>query len=326
MAIEKGGRREPASFFRSSSPGLARSARLRHLAICAIVRRMLGKAMVILGLSLSCVGSTAVPDPVPPSAERRQRIAWGATQRDDEFAGLIRSSVYSACGSDRVLRCQQFAPRSYRSIPPIVPIRSMKCLETVYPRGFRTCEFVLGTARRHIRCTIEFRERIGIHNPYWSDEIATDARPVSYKNDDMTAVSYGRSSLKCDGPLLPLTAEPPPVDPAPATPPMLRELRQDLITPDDYYMIDLAPSDTGITLMKLRVGSHGRIDRCTTIRSSGSRTVDERACHLVYARAHFQPATDARGRQVTAETLYRHDWRAMPQRTHIDNMSALSGV
>lgn len=169
---------------------------------------MSGRALLILVMPLACAGSVAIPASSLPTPEQQRLRAWAKTWRDAEYADLIRSSVYGACGGDLVPRCRQLVSRSARHIRTTVSIRSMDCLESVYPPGLRTCRFTLGTAVRQVRCSVEFHERIGIHNPYWSDEAKPPPMAAPRRDDVRTAISFGRSSLACDAPPLSLIKAP----------------------------------------------------------------------------------------------------------------------
>lgn len=79
--------------------------------------------------------------------------------------------------------------------------------------------------------------------------------------------------------------------------------RSKLITEDDYPIPWISQGKSGIVAMRLPVGSHGRIDRCTVTRSTGSEALDERSCELLRARARCYPARNAKGRKVAAEIL-----------------------
>jgi TonB family protein len=223
---------------------------------------------------------------------------------------VVRLSLYQACGGDRELRCQQFGPLILRGIPPTIPLRALRCRETgSYPRRARDCSFTAGDEKdRATICRVTLRERSGI---YWSDELPPPEPPkASGTTASIPMVPIGRSSLACAGPLLALTREPEKIDPAPATPPRgVRELAS-LITEDDYPIPAVSKGREGTTTMRLRVGSHGRIDRCTVTLSSGSEGLDERACQLLRARAFFLPARNAEGHPVAAEISYSHHWKA----------------
>lgn len=60
------------------------------------------------------------------------------------------------------------------------------------------------------------------------------------------------------------------------------------------------PPRTGFQTLRftLLVNSDGRVEECAVNSSSGSRSVDRRACRSMQRRARFEPATDANGNAI----------------------------
>jgi protein TonB len=261
-------------------------------------------------LTLGCFASAEVRPP-PPALSEAELLRVRAEREREEMEDVIRLSVYHECGGDRELRCQQLAPRILRAIPPAVPLRAVECEESGrYPRRVRRCAFALGSETGpSAACRVTLRELPGHHSLYWSDELPPPpSPPEASPGIAIPAMGFGRSSLSCDGPLLALTREPERVDPAPATPPRPTADLATLITEDDRPIPALSQGKSGTVAMRLRIGSHGRIDRCSVIRSSGSEALDEAACSLLRARAFFLPAQDGEGRAVAAEISHSHEW------------------
>lgn len=265
---------------------------------------------VPLLLALGCVASAGVDDPYPPRLSPETARVF-AEMRRLALEEQVRMPVYEACGGDRELRCQQFAPKMLRAIPPAIPVTGLRCRETGgYPGRVRACAFTLGDrAHGTVDCTVTLRELVGIHNPYWSDALPPEPSPPAKDDHVPAAPPLGRTSLACSGPLRPLTREPERPDPAPAEPPRSSTDLATLITPDDYPIPAMSHGQEGVTAMRLQVGSHGRIDRCRVTRSSGNEVLDERACTLLRARAFFVPARDRRGKAVAANLDYSYRWR-----------------
>jgi TonB family protein len=268
---------------------------------------------VPLLLVLGCVGSgdmtqSAQPAPVRLTPEMARIFA---DRRLRQIEDDVRLPVYEACGGDRELRCQQFAPEILRAIPPAIALTALRCRETgAYPRRIRACAFTLGDRDRGtVPCTVTLRELPGIHTLYWSHDLPPESSRRANGGAAAVDVPLGRSSLACTGPLLALTREPEHADPAPAEPPRRIADLGGLITPDDYPIPAMSHGQEGVTAMRLQVGSHGRIDRCRVTRSSGSEALDETACTLLRARAFFLPARDARGKAVAADIDYSYRWR-----------------
>ncbi|MGY4395836.1 TonB family protein [Sphingomonas sp. UYAg733] len=260
------------------------------------------------------LGSAAMQQPAAPLSDREEWIKWAAERKRDETEGSLRLSVYLACGGDGELRCQQFASKSQRGIAPTIPIGSVKCQDAGPRPGIvQDCTFTLGHEHRStVACSVTFHKRAGEHMAYWSDQIVSSEPVHPSQNDGIASVRLGRSSLKCSEPLLALTDEPEKVDPAPAIPPKLNENSSaPLITQTDYSYA-ASKGYKGLVVMKIRVGSHGRIDRCTTTQSSGVKYLDDTACEQISARAYFQPAVNAQGQAVAVEISLSHSWKATP--------------
>jgi protein TonB len=70
------------------------------------------------------------------------------------------------------------------------------------------------------------------------------------------------------------------------------------LTDADYRRSGLPRGASGTVLIGFRVRADGRVDRCSTVRSSGYAVIDRETCRLVERRFRFRPARDAAGRAI----------------------------
>lgn len=95
----------------------------------------------------------------------------------------------------------------------------------------------------------------------------------------------------------PLAAEPPRlIDPQPS------------ITYDDYPMDAIRRGEAGIVSVLLKVSAEGSVSGCEVTESSLSKPLDLQTCALLTRRAHFEPATDASGRNIAGEYRMSTPW------------------
>jgi hypothetical protein len=231
------------------------------------------------------------------------------------FESNLRLSVYFECGGDEELRCQQFGPDDLRGIRPTIPLGGLQCKEVGNFGGrVRTCSFVLGgNGGATSFCNVRMHEAVGIHSPYWTDELPPVASVKNTSDRNIPSFTVGRSSLTCNTPLLALTAEPEKVDPSPTIGPQIRGNWQELIA--EIERVYSSPRDWrgGTTVVRLRVGSHGRIDRCKIEQASGLERMEQEVCQQLRTRAWFDPARDKIGNAVAAEITQRLVWESPPK-------------
>lgn len=67
--------------------------------------------------------------------------------------------------------------------------------------------------------------------------------------------------------------------------------RRNTIGEDDYPSASLRAEEEGITTVRYVVGTNGRVEQCTVVKSSGHPRLDERTCDLIQRRFRFDPAT-----------------------------------
>jgi protein TonB len=94
-----------------------------------------------------------------------------------------------------------------------------------------------------------------------------------------------------------------------SNPPVAREAGHDgvrsargdvrtVFSADDYPVDAQRKGEEGTVQAKLDVDTHGRVSRCTVIRSSGSASLDGATCRILQRRARFAPARDVKGKAV----------------------------
>ena len=74
---------------------------------------------------------------------------------------------------------------------------------------------------------------------------------------------------------------------------------QGLFSGDDYPQDALRNEETGRVTVRLTIGTSGRVDNCSVISSSGSRSLDSATCRILTSRARFTPAKLSNGQPTT---------------------------
>lgn len=64
----------------------------------------------------------------------------------------------------------------------------------------------------------------------------------------------------------------------------------------------------GVVVVRLTVGTNGRVTDCRLRRSSGNRDLDGVTCHIIRQRFRFKPARDAQGRPVKDTVEWEQVW------------------
>lgn len=80
------------------------------------------------------------------------------------------------------------------------------------------------------------------------------------------------------------------------------------ITPADYPKSELAQRVSGTTAFTLSLDENGEVTDCRVTASSGSAVLDDAACTLLKARAHFSPATNSKGEKIADSYSSRVVW------------------
>ena len=64
----------------------------------------------------------------------------------------------------------------------------------------------------------------------------------------------------------------------------------------------------GRVVVRIDVGTNGRVAACTIVKSSGNADLDETSCRLIKKRYRYEPARDAAGRPVPDAVREGHVW------------------
>jgi TonB family protein len=78
---------------------------------------------------------------------------------------------------------------------------------------------------------------------------------------------------------------------------------------DDYPGEALRAEAEGTTVVRLAVGTDGRVGECKVLSSSGHASLDKRSCEVLEQRARFNPAIGADGNAVRAYVVTYLGWR-----------------
>ena len=70
----------------------------------------------------------------------------------------------------------------------------------------------------------------------------------------------------------------------------------------------------GSVTVRYTVGADGRVRDCRVMKTSGVGAIDDTTCRLIEQRFRYEPARDASGRAVAADTGWRQDWWLEPRR------------
>ena len=118
-------------------------------------------------------------------------------------------------------------------------------------------------------------------------------------------------------PVVTPSAPPAPVArPAPPPPPPVKTVPprsavgdlQGLFRGDDYPLSAIERDEQGSVIVRLTIGTNGRVSGCNVTSSSGSRTLDNATCQILQSRAKFTPARDNRGNLTTDTVSQRIRW------------------
>jgi len=99
-----------------------------------------------------------------------------------------------------------------------------------------------------------------------------------------------------------------PIPPAPP-PPTASHNVAGLFSYEDYPAKALENGWEGSVIVKVRVGTNGRVRSCRIVKSSGHVPLDIKTCEIVLLRAKFSPARDSNGNPVEDDVeLPRISW------------------
>jgi len=114
----------------------------------------------------------------------------------------------------------------------------------------------------------------------------------------------------------PAPPAPPAPPPPPPPPPPVKTVParsasgdlQGLFRGDDYPQAAIRNDEQGAVLVRLSIGTDGRVTNCSVSSSSGSRALDRATCRILQSRARFTPARDNRGNPTTDTISQRIRW------------------
>jgi len=81
-----------------------------------------------------------------------------------------------------------------------------------------------------------------------------------------------------------------------------------LFSTNDYPIESVRNAEQGTVAVVIRVDAAGRISDCIVERSSGFPALDSQTCRILWLRARFVPARDAKGRAVDSAWRQRIRW------------------
>ena len=93
---------------------------------------------------------------------------------------------------------------------------------------------------------------------------------------------------------------------APVRPP--ERVEWPVITNDNYPPEALRLREQGLVGVTYTISEKGRVEACTIVQSSGSKSLDEASCALIIKRARYRAARDAEGKAVPAEARLMMAW------------------
>ncbi len=89
-----------------------------------------------------------------------------------------------------------------------------------------------------------------------------------------------------------------------------------LFSNDDYPPKALENGWEGGVIVKVRVGTNGRVRACRIVQSSGYQVLDIKTCEIMLLRAKFTPARDSNGNAVEDDVqLPMIRWRTVANTT-----------
>jgi protein TonB len=81
-----------------------------------------------------------------------------------------------------------------------------------------------------------------------------------------------------------------------------------LFSTDDYPQSSLRNEEHGTTVVRLSVGTDGRVTDCSVTSSSGSTALDNATCSIIRRRARYTPAQDQAGNPIGGSDSARIRW------------------
>lgn len=112
----------------------------------------------------------------------------------------------------------------------------------------------------------------------------------------------------------PRPAPPAPVAPAPPPAPVAPDKAATPrgnsvgISTDDYPAASRRAGEEGRTVVRVTIGTNGRVSECQIVQSSGFPRLDDKACEVAQRRWRFNPA-ESRGEKVESTKVQPIQWR-----------------
>ena len=82
----------------------------------------------------------------------------------------------------------------------------------------------------------------------------------------------------------------------------------EIVSSYDYPAVSVRRREQGTTIVRFTVGDNGRVKDCAPVVSSGYEALDHQSCESLRSRGRFEPALDAQGKIVAAETTTAIRW------------------
>jgi TonB family protein len=80
------------------------------------------------------------------------------------------------------------------------------------------------------------------------------------------------------------------------------------VTNNDYPDDALRRGASGTTVVRLRIGTEGRVRECVVVATSGDSSIDRQSCAILQRRGRFEPALAADGSSVEASLITSLRW------------------
>ena len=100
-----------------------------------------------------------------------------------------------------------------------------------------------------------------------------------------------------------------------------------VLSSDDYPADALRNGEQGTVAVLLGIDTQGKVSGCVVTASSGSASLDDATCRLLYTRARFTPARNSQGRAVAGTSPQKIRWALpapeLPPRPLVEETSRL---
>ena len=86
---------------------------------------------------------------------------------------------------------------------------------------------------------------------------------------------------------------------------------EELFTPADYPIAAREAGQSGDVAVQLWIGTNGRVEGCTVLRSSGAASLDSATCRILRSRGRFGPPRGPSGAPLPSQLKHVQHW-ALP--------------